>query len=87
MTIHLHIERLVLEGFSLGQSEGAFVHAAVQQELVRLLTQRGMTPWLATGGALPSLMGGTLLAGPATAPATLGVGIAGAVHSGIGERR
>jgi hypothetical protein len=87
VTIHVHIDRLVLDGFSLAQSDGALVHAAVQHELVRLLAQRGFTPALATGGAFASIAGGTVRAGSTTRPAALGEGIAAAVHSGIGDRR
>jgi hypothetical protein len=40
MSIHVHIERLVLEGFPSGDPT---IGAAVEAELTRLLTERGIS--------------------------------------------
>jgi len=85
--IQLHIERLVIEGLPLAQSEGTRVQAAVEQELSRLFVQGQLSPQLASGGALPAISGGTIRAGHAPSPSGLGAKIAGAVYSGIGEQR
>lgn len=37
MKVQLHIERLVLDGLSVRQDQGAHVRRAVEQELTRLL--------------------------------------------------
>ena len=81
MTIHLHIERLVLDGFDAGDPRQ--LQAALQAELTRLLAQ---------GGLAPALVGGTRLASLTLAPATVqtamgestGRQIAAAVYGGIG---
>lgn len=87
MTIHVHIDRLVLDGFSLAPSDATLVHAAVERELVRLVASRGLAVHPATGGAFASVTGGALRGAPTTRPAALGVRIAGVVYSAIGERR
>ncbi len=41
-TIRVNIDRLVIDGLSIGQEQGPRVKAAVQAELSRLLAQRGI---------------------------------------------
>ena len=40
--IHLHIERLVLDGLPIDRGQGPHVQAAVEAELTRLLTENGL---------------------------------------------
>jgi hypothetical protein len=87
VNIQLHIERLVIEGLPLAQSQGTRVQAAVEQELSRLFVQGQLSPQLASGGALPAVTGGTIQAGHPASPSGLGANIAGAVFSGIGGQR
>ena len=87
MNIQLHIERLVIEGLPLAQSQGVAVHAAVERELGSLFVQGRLSPELASGGALPAVTGGTIQAGHPASPSGLGASIARAVYSGIGGRR
>ena len=56
MTIHVHIERLVLDGLPVTHAQGPQVRAAVEAELARWLAERGLAPGLAQGGAAPSVL-------------------------------
>ena len=40
--IHLHIERLILDGLPIECAQGPHVQAAVEAELARLLTENGL---------------------------------------------
>ena len=53
--IHLHIERLILDGLPLERSQGPHVQAAVEAELARLLTTNGLGEQFQSGGAVPSV--------------------------------
>ncbi len=53
--ISVHIERLVLDGLPLAPLQGPLVQAAVERELARLLSESGLGPELAGGGAVPSV--------------------------------
>ncbi|GLH74134.1 hypothetical protein GETHLI_26360 [Geothrix limicola] len=55
MSLHLHIDRLVLEGTELTPRDGARLQAALGMELKALLETRALHPVLAQGAALPSL--------------------------------
>ena len=85
MNINLHIERLILEGLPLTRGQGALVQAAVEAELARLLAERGLTPGLQAGGALPRIQAGELQLTPGSTPAFMGRQIAQAVYGGIGQ--
>ena len=82
--IHLHIERVVLDGLDVERRAAPHVQAALEAELGRLLAKGGLQPDLAAGGAVPSLRGGTLEAASGGAPDALGASIAQAVYGGIG---
>ncbi len=61
MNINLHIERLVLDGFAYTAGEGEALGAALQAELVRILTQDGLGQ--VTGSAqFPRVDGGAVSA-------------------------
>jgi hypothetical protein len=85
MNIHLHIERLVLDGVSVDQPR--VLRAALEQELAGRLMQGGLSRELRSGGALPSVGGGAIELGQGSHPARLGAQIAGAVYRGIGGRK
>ena len=87
MNIQLHIERLVLEGLPVTRHQRTLVQAAVEQELGRLLGAGQLNSQIASGGAMPALQGGMIQAPNAASPARLGAQIAGAVYSGIGDRK
>ena len=52
MSIHLHIDRLVLEGLPLSPTDGPLLQAALESELTRLMGD-GLSPELAEGAAVP----------------------------------
>jgi len=85
MKIHLHIERLVLDGVAVDQPR--ILREALAQELTSRLTEGGLSPELRPGGALPYLRGGAIELGQGSHPARLGTQIAGAVYRGIGARK
>jgi hypothetical protein len=85
--IHLHIERLILEGLPIERSQGPSVQAAVEAELSRLLTENGLDPNLQAGGAVPSLNASAIQLTPDSNPARVGTQIAQSVYGGIGNVR
>ena len=56
MTLHLHIDRLVLDG--LGPLDAGAVQAAAEAELARLFAASGVPPGLAHDQRRPRLDGG-----------------------------
>jgi hypothetical protein len=85
MNINLHIERLILDGLPLTHAQGALVQAAVEAELGRMLSERGLAAGLQAGGALPSLAADALHLNAGSTPAQIGQQIAQAVYGGIGQ--
>lgn len=86
MKIHVRIERLVLEGLPIAQRQGPQLQAAVENELVRLLTESRSTGQFNTGRELASISGGSIQVAEHAEPAGLGEQIAAAVYGGIGGR-
>ncbi len=84
MSITVHIERLILDGFSPDAQDAAQVRAAVEVELTRLLTAGGLSSAIAAGGDRASLATERSVI-PASHAQALGTHIAGAVYSGIGR--
>jgi hypothetical protein len=85
--IHLHIERLILDGLPIERSQGPVVQAAVEAELSRLLTENGLAADLQSGGAMPSVNANGIQLASASSPAQMGQQIAQSVYGGIGNTR
>lgn len=85
MHINLHIERMVLDGISLSRGEHSLLQAAVERQLTCLLTSRGLSDALQSGGALYSMRTAGIQLEADAGPARLGERIAGAVYGGIGK--
>jgi hypothetical protein len=85
MNIELHIEQLILDGIAIAPGQRALLHAAVEAELTRLLTQGGLAEGLANGGALPSIRTGAIQLAPDGDPQRMGTQIAQSVYGGIGQ--
>src|SRR5438046_9460521 len=78
-SIQLHIERLVLDGLSVGHAQGPIITAAVEAELSRLLATGGLGLSFQSGGAWPSVPVSVIQL-TASKPAQLGQQIAQAVY-------
>jgi hypothetical protein len=87
LRIKLHIERLSLEGLPLTRNQGAAVQTAVESELTRMLSERGLADGIRAGGAMPSLPAVRLEYASGASPAQLGRQIARAVYGGIGKAK
>ncbi|BBL72821.1 hypothetical protein [Methylogaea oryzae] len=85
MNVNLHIERLILEGLDLPPGQKRLLHAAVEAELARLLSEGGLSSPLTGGGAMPSLAGPSMQFQAGSSPSALGRQIAGALYRGIGS--
>jgi hypothetical protein len=85
LNVNLNIERLVLEGFQLRPGEHLLVRAAAERELSRLLSERGISRELLSGGAVPRLTAGDIrLSGEADA-GQIGRQVAQALYGSIGR--
>jgi hypothetical protein len=82
--IKVHIERLVLDGLPVRRSQGPQVQAAVEAELSRLMSEGGLAPELASGGAVPSVRADGIKS-IGGSPAQIGRQIAKAVYGGVGR--
>jgi len=80
MNIVVHIERLVLDGVPVAQSERAKLLTAIEVELGRLLAADGLAPALLEGGAVARIPEGTIQLTSDGDPNKLGQQIARAVH-------
>lgn len=85
--IHLHIERLILDGLPLERAQGPHVQAAVEAELARLLAENGLGSTVAAGGAVPRVNANGIQLSPGSSPAQMGTQIAQSVYSSIGDVR
>ncbi len=85
MKIHLHIERVVLDGVPVDQPRT--LRKALAQELTSRLMEGGLLPELRSGGAVPHVGGGAIELSQRFHPARLGSQIAGAVYHGIGAKK
>jgi hypothetical protein len=84
-SIHLHIDRLILDGLPVTAAQGPQVRAAMEAELSRLLTEGGLHPSLSSGGSLPQLPAAAMPLPAAAQPKPLGATIARAMYGRIGS--
>jgi hypothetical protein len=80
MKVNLHIDRLVLEGFS--RAEGRTVGAALERELARLIDRGGLPAHLHSATPIPRLDSGSLNLSPQTRPGTVGRQLARQIYGG-----
>ncbi|HEV3166193.1 MAG TPA: hypothetical protein VGZ22_19365 [Isosphaeraceae bacterium] len=85
MSIHIHIEKLVLEGLPLGPGQEAQVGAAVRSELARLLAEGGLSRELTARRDVPALAAKLLAVPPppSARPVQWGQSIARSVYGGL----
>ncbi|GJQ57398.1 MAG: hypothetical protein D8M57_18975 [Candidatus Scalindua sp. AMX11] len=83
--IELHIDNLVLHGFS--PHDRHRIGAAVEHQLTQILAKQGITSFLSKGGELSHLDGGTFDMAPNTKPGTIGAQVAKSVYAGLKSER
>lgn len=79
--IELHIEELVLEGFS--PRDRHRIGEAVEAELTRLLEERGVPGSIKSGGEIESINGGSFEVAPGSRAEKVGSQVAKAVYGGL----
>ena len=85
MNVHLHIERLVLDGVPIEPRGGRMLQAVVEAELTRLLAVRGIPRALLAGGMVPTLHAPPVQLPPGGEPAALGAQTARSVYRSLGR--
>jgi hypothetical protein len=80
-SIELHIEELLLHGLPLARGQRSDVQAAVETELVRLLTEQGLNRSVA--GATPHFSAGSIQLTRNNQPSQLGHQIAQAIYGSL----
>jgi len=81
--IQVHIEELVLHGFSAAAAPG--IGAAVERELVRLFAQGGVPASLSGGAARDTIDAGTFEGSPQGPAPDLGAKVAQSVYGGLAK--
>jgi hypothetical protein len=87
MKIHLHIDRLVLDGVDVQRNHAGVVRRAIESELSAMIRARGLAQGLQSDCRVPTLSGVDLSLKRGMRPAGLGKKIAHAIYGGIGVRR
>lgn len=81
MTIHLNVDRLILDGIRIAQRDRPVLQAALETELARLLTKGGLDRQ--TNIALRDVPAGRIQLSGENDPGELGRQIAQAVYGGM----
>ena len=84
MNLHIHIERLILDGIDVPPGQRPLLQTTVETELTQLIMTSGLSAKLQSGGAYQEVQGRPIHL-ENTQALTLGQQIAGAVHGGIHE--
>lgn len=87
MKIHLHIERMIVDGLPLTARDGALLRAALEAELTRLLAQPQPGGARPTSAAVPRARADGISVARQARPAEIGQQIARSVHGAIGRVR
>jgi hypothetical protein len=80
--VDLHIDRLVVDSALVAPGDRHALGAAVELELGRLLAEGGLSPTLAAGGDVATVRTPAIQLSSSD-PASIGTGIARAVHGGL----
>ena len=83
VTVHVHIERLVLDGLHVPPDQRPLLEAAVEAEFARRLAAGDPTSGVLSGGAFARLATPTIHLPAHHDAAMLGRQIASAVHTGL----
>jgi len=79
--VHVHIDRIVLDGFGFGPHDRATLEAALQQRLGELLAERA--PAADRAGARPTLIAPAIGVRNAGDASGLGRSVAQSLHRGL----
>jgi hypothetical protein len=82
--VHLHIERLVLDGVGVTPAERVLLADAARLELTRLISNGGVSDSVAAGFCVPALNGGAMTATSPIDPIAFGHELARALYRNIG---
>ncbi|MDC8757012.1 hypothetical protein [Janthinobacterium fluminis] len=83
MNIELRMERLILDGIDVPAGQRHLLQAAVEAELSRLLTERGVAPGLTQGALVAELAAEPIALAGGGDPLRLGQQIAQSVFGSI----
>lgn len=86
MSLHLHIDRLVIEDASLTSRDAGRLQAGLREALADLLRTQRLHPDLARGAALSSLRTSDLALPGSASPSQVGQGIAHALAGSLTSR-
>jgi len=81
--VDLHIEELVLQGFE--PKERYRIARATERELRQLFNEQGIPTWLARGGEIAHLEGGTFEVARGSRTAAIGAQVAQAIYGGLSQ--
>lgn len=84
MDVHLHIERLVLDGVGVTPAERVLLAEAARLELTRLIASGGVSDSVAAGFSVPALNGSAITATSPVNPIAFGHELARALYRHIG---
>jgi hypothetical protein len=85
MTIHVHIERIVLDGLPIDAAQTRRFRSALESELARLLRGSGLSAEWNGGGAVPAVETQTVHVDRHIHPKALGAGVAAVLHGRLGS--
>jgi hypothetical protein len=83
MKIHVHIERLILDGLPVDRRSAPQVELALQQELASLLATAPLPAGALAGAAMPRLKAASITVAEGTPARTIGAAIAKSLHGGL----
>lgn len=86
MKVHLHIERLIVDGLPISTAQGALLKAALSSELARLFETQHWNEQLKSE-SLPQLRGDSFAHRAEDSPRQLGNKIAAAIHGSVQRPR
>jgi hypothetical protein len=87
MKVHVHIERLVLDGLPMANADGPRVGAAVEAGLARLLAAGGLSREFAAGGAVTRLDAPPIALAARPRVDAIGNAVAQSVNTRLGDAK
>lgn len=85
MSLRIHIDRLVLDGFDYSARDAAHLESALQQELTQRLSTGALSEELTAGGSVDALRPAHVSLPDKPTPAQSGRAIGRAVHRSIAK--